>query len=204
MPAWEQGDLETLRANARHNLDILMPFVEQGSKVLAINPTCAMMMRREYPELLEGDDRERAKKLSDATNDPSEFLWKIRDEERFNTDIRNLPNETISYHAPCHLRAQGVGFKGRDLIKKLTGSKIKTVLECCGHDGTYAMKTESFDASIRIGQKSFKGMKAEKSEVWVTDCPLAALQFKQHAGVKPKHPMSVLAEAYRSVETDNK
>jgi Fe-S oxidoreductase len=202
MPAWEQGDLETLRANARHNLDILMPFVEQGSKVLAINPTCAMMMRREYPELLEGDDRERAKKLSDAINDPSEFLWNIRDEERFNTDISNLPTETISYHAPCHLRAQGIGFKGRDLIKKLTGSKIKTVLECCGHDGTYAMKTESFDASIRIGQKSFEGMKAEKSEVWVTDCPLAALQFKQHAGVKPKHPMSVLAEAYRSVDTD--
>ena len=77
-------------------------------------------------------------------------------------------------------------------------------MECCGHDGTYAMKTESFDASIRIGQKSFKGMKAEKSEVWVTDCPLAALQFKQHAGVKPKHPMSVLAEAYRSVDTDSK
>jgi Fe-S oxidoreductase len=47
-------------------------------------------------------------------------------------------------------------------------------------------------------------MKAEKTEVWVTDCPLAALQFKQHAGVKPKHPMTVLAEAYRSVETDNK
>jgi len=66
------------------------------------------------------------------------------------------------------------------------------------------MKTESFDASIRIGQKSFKAMKAEKTEVWVTDCPLAALQFKQHAGVKPKHPMTVLAEAYRSVETDNK
>jgi glycerol-3-phosphate dehydrogenase subunit C len=196
--------LKTLRANAKHNLDILMPFVEQGCKVLAINPTCAMMMRREYPELLEGDDRERAKKLSDAINDPSEFLWNIRDEERFNTDISHLPTETISYHAPCHLRAQGIGFKGRDLIKKLTGSKIKTVLECCGHDGTYAMKTESFDASIRIGQKSFKAMKAEKTEVWVTDCPLAALQFKQHAGVKPKHPMTVLAEAYRSVETDNK
>jgi len=163
-----------------------------------------MMMRREYPELLEGDDRERAKKLSDAINDPSEFLWNIRDEERFNTDISNLPTETISYHAPCHLRAQGIGFKGRDLINKVTGSKMKTVMECCGHDGTYAMKTESFDASIRIGQKSFKAMKAEKTEVWVTDCPLAALQFKQHAGVKPKHPMTVLAEAYRSVETDNK
>jgi len=198
MPAWEHGDLETLRANAKHNLDILIPFVERGSKVLAINPTCVMMMRREYPALLEGYDRERANRLANAINDPSEFLWNIRNESRFNTNINNVPTEAISYHAPCHLRAQGVGFKGRDLIKKVTGSKIKTVIECCGHDGTYAMKVESFDASKRIGQKSFDGMKTEETEVWVTDCPLAALQFKQHAGVEPKHPMSILADAYHS------
>ena len=197
MPAWEQGNLETLRVNAKHNLDILIPFVEKGSKVLVINPTCSMMMRREYTELLDGEDRERAKKLSEAVNDPSEYLWNIRNEDRFNTDVNSMPNEKISYHAPCHLRAQGIGFKGRDLIKKITGSNVKTVMECCGHDGTYAMKVEGFDASKRIGQKSFDGMKSEESEVWSTDCPLAALQFKQHAGVKPKHPMSILAEAYR-------
>ena len=197
MPAWEQGDLETLRVNAKHNLDILIPFVEKGSKVLVINPTCSMLMRREYTELLGGEDRERAKKLSEAVNDPSEYLWNIRNEDRFNTDVNSMPKEKISYHAPCHLRAQGIGFKGRDLLKKITGSNVKTVMECCGHDGTFAMKVEGFDASKRIGQKSFDGMKSEESEVWVTDCPLAALQFKQHAGVKPKHPMSILAEAYR-------
>ena len=34
------------------------------------------------------------------------------------------------------------------------------------------------------------------TEIWATDCPLAALQFQQHAGVKPMHPVSVLARAY--------
>ena len=101
------------------------------------------------------------------------------------TDTHNVPTEAISYHAPCHLRAQGIGFKGRDLINKVTGSKMKTVMECCGHDGTYAMKVESFDASKRIGQKSFDGMKNEETEVWVTDCPLAALQFKQRYCLLP-------------------
>ena len=112
--------------------------------------------------------------------------------------MKNFSNETISYHAPCHLRTQGVGFKGRDLIRKVTGSNVKTVLDCCGHDGTFAMKVESFDASIRIGQKSFQQMKNHQTEIWATDCPLAAIQFKQHAGIKPKHPMTILAEAYRS------
>ena len=103
MPAWEQGDLETLRVNAKHNLDILIPFVEKGSKVLVINPTCSMMMRREYPELLDGEDRERARKLAEVVNDPSEYLWNIRNEDRFNTDVNSMPIEKISYHAPSHL-----------------------------------------------------------------------------------------------------
>jgi hypothetical protein len=40
-------------------------------------------------------------------------------------------------------------------------------------------------------------MREGDAEVWATDCPLAALQFQQHAGVKPLHPMSILARAYR-------
>jgi glycerol-3-phosphate dehydrogenase subunit C len=56
MPAWEHGDLDGLRAQAHTNLDALMPYVDAGAKVMAINPTCSMMLRREWPELLEGED----------------------------------------------------------------------------------------------------------------------------------------------------
>ncbi|MFT7625245.1 MAG: glycerol-3-phosphate dehydrogenase subunit C, partial [Myxococcota bacterium] len=47
MPFWETGDLDEVRKRAHHNLDILEPFIDAGAKVVAINPTCAMMMRRE-------------------------------------------------------------------------------------------------------------------------------------------------------------
>jgi hypothetical protein len=40
-------------------------------------------------------------------------------------------------------------------------------------------------------------MRDADAEIWATDCPLAAIQFQQHAGVKPLHPMSILARAYR-------
>jgi len=197
MPAWERGDLETLRTMAKANLNILLPFVEKGAKVIAINPTCSMMMRREHPTLVEPEDRPAAEKVAAAVMDPSEYLWSIRNEPRFNTDFRSTPGATVGYHAPCHLRAQGVGFKGRDLIRKIPGVVPQTVMECCGHDGTYAMTKEGFEPSARIGKRAFDGMQESKSEVWATDCPLAAIQFQQHAGVKPMHPMSILARAYR-------
>ena len=199
MPAWEHGDLASLRRQAHQDLDLLLPYVEKGAKVLAVNPTCAMMMRREWPHLLEGPDRERAERLAGAVMDPSEFLWGLRDEPRFNQGFRSTPpGGRVAYHAPCHLRAQAVGFKGRDLLRKIPGVTVAaTVMECCGHDGTFAMTVPGFEASKRIGQKAFDGMRAADAQVWATDCPLAALQFAQHAGRRPLHPFSILARAYR-------
>lgn len=197
MPRWESGDLDGLRHQAAANLKKLAPYVESGAKVVAINPTCSMMFRREYPELVAEEDKALAAKVAAATMDPSEFIWSIREQARFNTDFRSTPGNSVGYHAPCHLRAQAVGFKGRDLLRKIPGVVPKSVTECCGHNGTYAMKVESFESSGKIGQKAFDGMKASDSEIWSTDCPLAAVQFKQFAGVKPLHPMTILARAYR-------
>jgi Fe-S oxidoreductase len=199
MPAWEHGDIASLRRQAHRDLDVLLPFVEKGAKVLVVNPTCSMMMRREWPHLLEGPDRERAARLAPAVMDPSEFLWSLRDQPRFNTSFRSTPpGGKVAYHAPCHLRAQGIGFKGRDLLRKIPGVTVAaTVSECCGHDGTYAMTVEGFEVSARVGEKAFQGMKTAEAQVWATDCPLAAIQFAQHAGRRPLHPMTILARAYR-------
>ncbi len=196
MPAWERGDIEALEQRIRNNLDHLEPYVDRGAKVVAINPTCSMMLRMEYPTLARSEDRERARKVAQAVFDPSEYLWSIRNEARFDSDFGEVP-EKVAYHAPCHLRAQGVGFKGRDLIRK-AGAQIDTVMECCGHDGTYAMRVEGFVPSQRLGKKAFDGMRSHEAETWVTDCPLAALQFEQHAGQRPIHPMSLLARAYEN------
>jgi len=199
MPAWEHGDLAALRRQAHLDLDLLLPYVAKGAKVLAVNPTCSMMMRREWPHLLEGDDRPRAERLAAAMMDPSEYLWGLRDQARFNTAFKSTPpGGRIAYHAPCHLRAQAIGFKGRDLLRRIPGVTVAaTVMECCGHDGTFAMTVEGFEPSQRVGKKAFDGMRAADALVWATDCPLAALQFAQHAGRRPLHPLSILARAYR-------
>ncbi len=49
--------------------------------------------------------------------------------------------------------------------------------------------------SLETGKKAFAGMKPDT--VMTTDCPLAALQFEQATGVRPLHPLQVLARAYR-------
>jgi len=197
MPNWESGDLTTLRENAHKNLDVLLPYVEAGAKVMAVNPTCTMMMKREYTQLLEGEDKKRAEILAAAIVEPAEYLWSIRKENRFCREFKSSPGQMIAYHISCHFRSLGVGFRAREIFKQIPDVNVKIVTECCGHNGTYAMKVETFEDSGRIGRKAFEAMKAINADIWATDCPLAAVQFKQFTGIKPLHPMSILARSYR-------
>ncbi len=197
MPAWEKGDLRSVQIKAKRNLRALVPFVDKGAKVVVINPTCAMMLRREYPQLVAAADRAHAERVAAATMEVTEFLWSIRNETRFNSDFKSTPGGPVACHAPCHLRAQAIGFRGRDLLRKIPGVEPVLVQQCCGHDGTYAMTVAGFEPSRRVGSRAFEEMKDVAASVWASECPLAALQFEQHAGTKPLHPMTILARAYR-------
>ncbi len=196
MPAWESGDLVEVRRRARRNLDLLVPHAEAGSAVVVLGPTCGLMLRREYPTLVGPADRERARTLAAAVRDPAELLASLRGTSRPAPALASRP-ERVAYHLACHQRAQAIGFPARDLLRRGGVKDVVSVGECCGHDGSYAMKVESFEASCRIGRKAFDGMRAADATTWVTDCPLAAIQIEQNAGTKPVHPMSLLARAYR-------
>ncbi len=193
MPALEGGDVELARRMARNNVAALLPEVSAGKKVLAINPTCSYMIRKEYPELVGGDE---ARQVAAATMDLCEYLFQLKQQGRFNRDFLSTPGR-VAYHVPCHLKAQNIGFRSRDMLRLIPGATVKMVEQCCGHDGTWAMKKEFFPLSKLAGGKAFEEMAAAEAEVMATDCPLAAVQFQQVLGRRPIQPIQVLARAYR-------
>ena len=201
MPALDGGDVDFARLQARRNVRTLLPWVDQGYLVAVINPTCSLMIRQEYPELLHDPadpaTTEAARRVAEATRDISEYLFDLRREGTFKTDFRSTPGGAVAAHAPCHLRMQSIGFRGRDLLRQIPGVQPKLIAECCGHDGTWAMKKEYFELARANGAKAFEGMKAVEADLWTTDCPLAALQFRQMCGREALHPIEVLARAYK-------
>jgi Fe-S oxidoreductase len=208
MPAWEHGDIKSVKKWTKKNIKLLKPYVNKGAKVLVLQPTCSLMISKEWPELVDPEDKEDAQLIADAVMSPSDYLWSIRKEERFNTNYKSLPEGEVIYHVACHVRAQRKGFKGRDLIRKATGQQPKTVDECSGHGGTYAIKVEFFDDSVKWGSKSINALK-EPASIRVSDCALATMQFVQHTKKEVIHPMTFLARCYRengfsNKKTDNK
>ena len=193
MPLWHNGDMDSAIAAARRNVDSLTQHVKHGRKVIATNPTCSQMIRVEYPRLLGTDE---AKKLAAQTMDPMEFLAGLAAQGKLKKDFKTGAGN-LSYHMPCHLRAQNIGYKTRDVLSLLPDTNVKVVEECSGHDGTWAMKKENFEQSMKWGSRAFQAMADDNPKVTCSDCPLAALQIEQGNGRRPLNPMQILARSYR-------
>ena len=139
------------------------------------------MMRRDYPTLIGTPE---SHELAAAIVDPHELLYTLRRAGKFDRAFRSTPGK-IAYHIPCHLKAQSIGFRARDLMRQIPGVEIVTVDACTAHDGTWAMKKENFELSMQWGERAFSGMREAEAAMMATDCPLAAIQIEQGTGVRP-------------------
>ena len=203
MPLWHNGDIDGAIAAAKENVTALLQHVNAGRTIVATNPTCSQMIRVEYPRLLGTED---AKRVAAKTTDPTEFLSTLAAENKLNTDFKTGAGK-IAYHMPCHLRAQNIGYKTRNVLSLLPNTKVEVIEACSGHDGTWAMKKENFEASLKWGGRAFREITNVEPDVTCSDCPLAAIQIEQGTGRHPLNPMQILARSYRGEEiisTDKK
>jgi Fe-S oxidoreductase len=81
-------------------------------------------------------------------------------------------------------------------MRTIPDTQVTTVDACTAHDGTWAMKKEYFELSMKWGKKAFDGMRDANAAIMATDCPLSAIQIEQATGIRPIHPIEVLARAY--------
>lgn len=193
MPAWHNGDMATAIAAARKNVAALARHVAAGRTVVATNPTCSQMIRVEYPRLL---GTEEATAVAAKTTDPTEFLASLAAQGKLNREFKTGAGK-IAYHMPCHLRAQNIGYKTREVLSLLPDTTVTVVEACSGHDGTWAMKKDNFEASLKWGGRAFKEMSEAEPDVTCSDCPLAAIQIEQGMGRRPLNPIEILAKSYR-------
>ncbi len=196
MPFIDQGDVESAQALARENVASLLPLVRAGHKVVVLNPTCSLMMKQEYPRLLHTEE---AAEVAKATQDVAEYLMNRKAVGGLKTDF-GVPKEKreVTYHQPCHLQMQNIGYKSRDLLQLLPKTRVKLVTHCSGHDGTWAMKKEFFEKSLEAGKKLFAEVRATpEGQPVCSDCALASVQIEQGTGRTSCHPIEMVWDAYQ-------
>ncbi len=192
MPYLDGGDIDSALQNARFNVNSLYQAVRDGYIILSPGPTCAYMLKQEYPFLLGTPE---AKEVAQNTYDICEYLMKLKEQGKLNTRFTQTVGK-IAYHLSCHLKAQNIGFKSRDLMKLIPGTTVELLDHCSAVDGTWGLKKEYFKLSLKVANPLLKGIQQLQPDAVVTDCPLAGLQIQYGTGIKPLHPIEVLKKAY--------
>jgi Fe-S oxidoreductase len=191
MPFTDTGDLDAARRNAQRNVDAFLPHVDSGAEVIVPGPSCSLLMKHEYPKLLGTPESER---VAGAVRDLMEYLFSIGRAKELDREFPK-PLGKVAYHAPCHLRAQNVGFPTRALLK-LAGADVEVIDACSGVDGTWGMQARFFDESQKVASKLITRIEGAESDEVATDCPLAALRIEERTGRKALHPINLLHRAY--------
>jgi Fe-S oxidoreductase len=193
-PFLHSGDLDAFTKVAVDNVATLAAEVRKGNDIVVPQPTCSYVLKKDYLDYVGGPD---AQLVSEHTFDAAEYLMKVHKTEGASLDTQfsgEVP-ETITYHTPCHLRAQNIGLKSRDLMK-LTGAKIKLVQQCSGIDGMWGLRAENAELSIPLGKKLGEMVQAADGDVVAGDCHLANTAITEQTGDTPLHPLQVVAKAY--------
>ncbi len=198
MPKFELGDLDGVDALKRKNIPVLAEYARQGYAILAPVPSCALMFKQEIP-LMYPQDADAAA-VRDAMFDPFEYFVLRKKDGLLKTDFKQ-PLGKVSYHIPCHSRVQNMGQKTREALEMVPGTEVHVVERCSGHDGTWGVKEEYFDNSMKIGRPVFRQMAQGEPAYVSSDCPIAARHIMQgmgdEAGTAVKaHPLTLLRKAY--------
>lgn len=195
MPKMELGDLEAVQRAMEANIPAMARAVDEGWDLVAPVPSCVLMFKQELPLLF--PERDDVKKVAKAMYDPFEYLALRHKAGKLRTDFAG-PLGKVSYQVPCHLRVQNIGLKTRDILQLVPDTTVEAIERCSGHDGTYAVKKEFHDISVKIARPVVNRVKGAGADHFVSDCPMAGDQIAHGVGdgTVAKHPMSLLRIAY--------
>tara|TARA_B100001971_G_scaffold192475_1_gene196767 strand:- start:339 stop:1682 length:1344 start_codon:yes stop_codon:yes gene_type:complete len=195
MPKFDLGDLKSVEQLKEHNLPLLLDQIKESYDIISLVPSCVLMFKQELP-LLFSDDQDLLT-VKEHIYDPFEYLSLREAEGMLQKDFK-LSLGKIAYQAACHQRVQNIGPKTRDVLEMIPETKVETIERCSGHDGTYAIKKETHENSMKIVKPVAKKVDSSGADYLTSDCPLAAQQIEYASKEKPDsaHPISLLRKAY--------
>jgi Fe-S oxidoreductase len=198
MPKLELGDLNAVDALRQKNIPGMARLAREGYAILTPVPSCTLMFKQELPLMFPEDIDVKA--VQEAMFDPFEYFVLRAKDGLLKKDFKRGVGK-VAYHVPCHSRVQNVGQKTREMLEMIPDTAVTTVERCAGHDGTWGVKKEYFDNSMKIGGPVFRQLAAAGPDYVSSDCPIAGRHLMQGMGkdagrAEKAHPLTLLRKAY--------
>ena len=202
MPMLEQGNIPQVAKNAKTIAREMREWIEKGYKIIALIPSCALMLKFEWPLILPKNEDVRI--LSDNTFDITEYIVDLGKKRGLAPGLKPIDGG-ISMHLACHARAQNMGAKGAEMLRLIPDIELEVVERCSGHGGTWGMLEDNFETAMKVGKPAFRQIQKQSKTYITSECPLAAEHIRQglenskeekFAPNTINHPIKLLAMAY--------
>ncbi len=202
MPQLEAGDIARVAEKARSTAAALKPYIDAGKDIIALVPSCALMMKFEWPLIVPDD--ENVKALSQATYDITEYVVDIADKEGVAPGLSAVPGG-VAMHVACHARAQNMGNMGAEMLRLIPETDVAVIERCSGHGGSWGVKKGNFEIATKFARQTVRRAADAKKGYLASECPLAGKHIAQglesvdgvsYEGERAFHPIEILAKAY--------
>ncbi len=197
-PMLSAGMIEKARGNARFNVDGLYSYVEQGVKVVGLEPSCILGFRDDFPDLLDGDPK--AKAVGRSALLIEEFILQHLDGQGPVLEFQDAPGRVV-FHGHCHQRALVGTRAAMEVLRSIPGCDPTEVKSgCCGMAGAFGFAREHYDISMSIGELSlFPTIRSlDGDAVIVSEGVSCGQQIEDGTGMSTRHLAEVLADSLGS------
>lgn len=196
-PLISKGLLRAARKRAEKNVRALLPIAREGRPILGLEPSAALTLIDEYPELVRPEMRDAAKEVAAAVMLLEDFLaseHETRDlSSHFDDEAR-----TIVFHGHCHQKAL-VGAEGAVAALRIPTNHEVSLIDagCCGMAGSFGY--EHVELSLKIGEsRLFPAIRAaEDGAVIVAEGFSCRHQIADGTARRAVHPAVVLRDALK-------
>jgi len=188
-----QGSVERARVFAERNVTLLADAVRQGYHVVATEPSAALCLSQEYPNLLGDED---SALVAGNSSEACDYLWKLHLSGKLELDLKPV-NTTVAYHEPCHVRALDTQRAGEKLLCLIPGVTVTGIDRgCSGMAGTYGLKSENYRSSLRMGMGMINAVRNASIQIGASECSACRMQMQQGTAKPTIHPLKLLAASY--------
>jgi glycerol-3-phosphate dehydrogenase subunit C len=201
MPQLERGNVARVAKDAQTIAGALVPLIEDGWDIVALVPSCALMLKFQWPLLLPNDAQ--VKRIAGATFDIAEYVVDIAKKEGLAPGLKPLEGG-VSLHLACHARAQNMGPKAAEMLRLLPQPDVAVIERCSGHGGSWGVMKGNFETALKVGRPVAR-QAGSNAKAWLaSECPLAGMHIAQGMArqdaaktpPKPHHPIELMALAY--------
>lgn len=194
-PMISKGLLDKAGENARHNVDLLHPYVEQGVKIVGCEASCISAMTDDWPDLLGGDAK--AKAIADSITTIEELLVQTNGDDGQQIKWSETSKE-VKFFGHCHQRAL-TGTNDSVAALNLPPGYEATEISagCCGMAGSFGYEKDHIEVATAAGEdRLFPAVREAGLDVEIATSGISCReQIGFNTPRETRHVVEIIADA---------